>query len=86
MLESRSESQRRPVRIICTQPRRIAAITIAKRVAEELGEVVGEGVVGYKIHGVSVVSPRCKSFSALQVCYLGALPTRGRLACSQKSL
>lgn len=49
-----------PVRIIVTQPRRIAAITVAKRVAEELGEVVGEGVVGYKIRGVSVCSPKCK--------------------------
>ena len=29
---------KRPVRIVVTQPRRIAAITVAKRVAEELGE------------------------------------------------
>jgi len=50
----------RPVRIVCTQPRRIAAITVAKRVAEELGETVGEGVVGYKIRGTSVVSPKCQ--------------------------
>jgi len=49
-----------PCRIICTQPRRIAAITVAKRVAEELGEVVGEGVVGYKVRGVSVCGPKCK--------------------------
>lgn len=52
--------QRRPVRIVVTQPRRIAAITVAKRVAEELGEKVGEGVVGYKIRGTTVVSPKCK--------------------------
>jgi len=32
----------------CTQPRRIAAISVAKRIAEELGQKVGE-VVGYKI-------------------------------------
>ena len=31
---------KRPVRIVVTQPRRIAAITVAKRVAEELGEKV----------------------------------------------
>jgi ATP-dependent helicase HrpA len=35
-------------RIGCTQPRRIAAITVASRIAEELGEEVGASV-GYKI-------------------------------------
>ncbi|MBU0972583.1 MAG: ATP-dependent RNA helicase HrpA [Proteobacteria bacterium] len=32
----------------CTQPRRIAAITVAKRIAEELNEPIGQSV-GYKI-------------------------------------
>ena len=32
----------------CTQPRRIAAITVANRIAEELGEDIGKSV-GYKI-------------------------------------
>lgn len=58
-VQSRQET-RRQVRIIVTQPRRIAAITVAKRVAEELGEKVGEGVVGYKIRGTTVASPNCK--------------------------
>lgn len=58
-LKTKSE-QRRAVRIIVTQPRRIAAITVAKRVAEELGEKVGEGIVGYKIRGTTVAGPRCK--------------------------
>ena len=57
--ESRSD-HRRPVRIVVTQPRRIAAITVAKRVAEELGEEVGKGVVGYKIRGTTVAGPKCK--------------------------
>lgn len=35
-------------KIGCTQPRRIAAITVAQRIAEELGEQVGKSV-GYKI-------------------------------------
>ncbi len=35
-------------RIGCTQPRRIAAITVAARIAEELGQVPG-GLVGHKI-------------------------------------
>jgi len=36
-------------RIGCTQPRRIAAITVARRLAEELGEESLERSVGYKI-------------------------------------
>ncbi len=35
-------------KIGCTQPRRIAAVTIAHRIAEELGETLGRSV-GYKI-------------------------------------
>ncbi|MFH2220532.1 MAG: ATP-dependent RNA helicase HrpA [Pseudomonadota bacterium] len=35
-------------RIGCTQPRRIAATTVSRRIAEELGEVLGRSV-GYKI-------------------------------------
>ena len=35
-------------KIACTQPRRIAATTVAARIAEELGEVLGQSV-GYKI-------------------------------------
>ena len=34
-------------RIACTQPRRLAAVTVAERVAEELGSPVG-GIVGYQ--------------------------------------
>jgi HrpA-like RNA helicase len=34
-------SQKKDVKIICTQPRRLAAVNIAKRVAQELGEKVG---------------------------------------------
>ncbi|MCX5881242.1 MAG: DEAD/DEAH box helicase, partial [Deltaproteobacteria bacterium] len=32
----------------CTQPRRIAAMTVANRIAEEIGETIGQSV-GYKI-------------------------------------
>ncbi len=35
-------------RIVCTQPRRIAAVSVASRLAEELGDEVG-GLVGYRI-------------------------------------
>ena len=35
-------------KIVCTQPRRIAAISVATRVASERGEKLGESV-GFKI-------------------------------------
>ncbi|CDO71572.1 hypothetical protein BN946_scf184911.g42 [Trametes cinnabarina] len=35
--------------IICTQPRRIAAISVAERVAKERGEVCGRGTIGYQV-------------------------------------
>jgi len=44
-------------RIGCTQPRRIAAVTVAARIAEELGEPLGHSV-GYKIRFDDKTSPR----------------------------
>ena len=44
-----------PVSVIVTQPRRIAAISVATRVAAERGERVGSSV-GYRIRGESAVS------------------------------
>jgi len=41
----------------CTQPRRIAAVSVASRVAEELGEHVGQSV-GYKIRFENKTGPR----------------------------
>ena len=41
-------SNSRPCRIICTQPRRISAISVAERVATERGERLGQAV-GYQI-------------------------------------
>lgn len=42
------ESRKERCKILCTQPRRIACISIAKRVASELGKKVGD-LVGYHI-------------------------------------
>ncbi|GAB1605067.1 3'-5' RNA helicase YTHDC2-like isoform X2 [Argonauta hians] len=44
-------------RIFCTQPRRIAALSIAERVSAERGEKIGQ-IVGYQIRLESKVSPR----------------------------
>ncbi|XP_040915601.1 3'-5' RNA helicase YTHDC2 isoform X2 [Toxotes jaculatrix] len=46
-----------PCRILCTQPRRLAAIAVAERVAAERGESVGQ-TVGYHIRLESRVSPK----------------------------
>lgn len=35
--------------LICTQPRRLAALSVADRVAKERGEVVGQGSIGYSV-------------------------------------
>ncbi|CEM27081.1 unnamed protein product [Vitrella brassicaformis CCMP3155] len=45
--------------IMCTQPRRLACIALARRVASELGEDLGQ-TVGYRISGDSMVSGRTK--------------------------
>lgn len=38
-------------RVLCVQPRRMAVVAVATRVAEELNERLGEAVVGYHIGG-----------------------------------
>ncbi len=59
---------RRPVNIICTQPRRISAIGVADRVAAERGQRVG-GTVGYAVRGES----RQSSETCLLFCTTGVL-------------
>ncbi|XP_038072672.1 3'-5' RNA helicase YTHDC2-like isoform X2 [Patiria miniata] len=44
-------------RILCTQPRRLSALSIAERVASERGESIGQ-TVGYQIRLESRVSPK----------------------------
>ncbi|XP_069787051.1 3'-5' RNA helicase YTHDC2 isoform X3 [Narcine bancroftii] len=46
-----------PCRIFCTQPRRLAAIAVAERVAAERGEKIGQ-TIGYQIRLESRVSPK----------------------------
>ncbi|XP_017282872.1 3'-5' RNA helicase YTHDC2 [Kryptolebias marmoratus] len=57
-----------PCRIFCTQPRRLAAIAVAERVAAERGENVGQ-TVGYHIRLESRVSPK----TLLTFCTSGVL-------------
>ena len=45
------------IRMICCQPRRLTAVTVAERIAAERGEKVG-GTIGYQIRLESSVSTR----------------------------
>ena len=42
-------AQGRGASIVCTQPRRISAMTVSERIANERGESVGQSTVGYQI-------------------------------------
>lgn len=55
LLEDASE-HKIPYRIICTQPRRLSAISISERVAQERNEILGQ-TVGYQIRLESKISP-----------------------------
>ncbi|XP_021332046.1 3'-5' RNA helicase YTHDC2 isoform X1 [Danio rerio] len=57
-----------PCRIFCTQPRRLATIAVAERVAAERGENIGQ-TVGYQIRLESRVSPK----TLLTFCTSGVL-------------
>ena len=59
------------VRVAVCEPRRLAAVTVAERVAAERGEKVG-GTVGYQIRLESCVSPR----TCLTFCTYGVLLRR----------
>lgn len=63
-----SASKGSEANIICTQPRRIAAVTVAERVAFERSEGIGE-TVGYQIR----LNSRCSSETRLMYCTTGVL-------------
>eukprot|EP00931_Biecheleriopsis_adriatica_P024385 TRINITY_DN1520_c1_g1_i2.p1 TRINITY_DN1520_c1_g1~~TRINITY_DN1520_c1_g1_i2.p1 ORF type:complete len:3371 (-),score=1236.43 TRINITY_DN1520_c1_g1_i2:41-9523(-) len=44
--------------VVCTQPRRLAAVTLAQRVSKEMGESTVGGLVGYRISGESAIDSR----------------------------
>ena len=54
------DSAERPVRIACSQPRRLSAIAVAERVAFERGEKIGDSV-GYEVRFERCVGPPEKS-------------------------
>lgn len=60
-----------PCSVVCTQPRRISAITVADRVADERGERVGDSV-GYSVRLESKAGPN----TSLLFCTTGILLRR----------
>jgi len=59
--DEQEASRRSPLMIAVTQPRRVAAISVAHRVAEELGESrVGHGLVGYAVRFDDRSGPRTR--------------------------
>ena len=71
MILDDSQAHNKPCRIFCTQPRRLAALSIAERVAAERGEKVGQ-TVGYQIR----LESRWDEYKCLyqDVSELGLLP------------
>lgn len=67
LLEEASETGE-PISIVCTQPRRIAAISVAERVASERCEAVGE-VVGYQVK----LNAKRSATTRLSFCTTGVL-------------
>ncbi|KAE9421264.1 hypothetical protein Angca_004957, partial [Angiostrongylus cantonensis] len=67
LLEDAHENQQ-PLRIVCTQPRRLPAIAVASRVARERGEALGS-TVGYHIRLEQRTSPQ----TVLTYCTSGVL-------------
>nr|CAD7460813.1 unnamed protein product [Timema tahoe] len=70
-LLSYNPQNRRHVEIVCTQPRRLSAIGVAERVADERAERVGQSV-GYQIRLESKIS----SMTRLTFCTTGILLRR----------
>ncbi|XP_016979971.1 ATP-dependent RNA helicase DHX29 [Drosophila rhopaloa] len=59
---------RAPVRIIVSQPRRIAAISVSERISQERGETPGS-TVGYQIR----MNSKCSSYTVLSLTTSGCL-------------
>ncbi|XP_059140316.1 putative ATP-dependent RNA helicase DHX57 [Physella acuta] len=71
ILEEALQEEEFAANIVCTQPRRISAMSVAKRVAEEMAEPLG-GLVGYQIRLESNTSNQTR----LLFCTIGILLRR----------
>ncbi|KIK93741.1 hypothetical protein PAXRUDRAFT_12465 [Paxillus rubicundulus Ve08.2h10] len=69
--------------IICTQPRRLAALSVADRVAKERGEVVGSGSIGYSVRFESKLP---EEHGSITFCTVGVLLRRLQTVMSEGGL
>lgn len=67
-----STRRSRPCRIMVTQPRRVAAVSVANRVAEERGEQIGD-IVGYQIRLESRVQKNTNLIYTTSGCLLRSI-------------
>ncbi|XP_034490179.1 3'-5' RNA helicase YTHDC2 [Drosophila innubila] len=75
LLENATD-RRQPIRIVVSQPRRIAAVSVASRIAEERGEVLGNAV-GYIIRMESNFSSNTVLSLTTSGCLLRSLAMNG---------
>ncbi|KAL4070934.1 P-loop containing nucleoside triphosphate hydrolase protein [Scleroderma citrinum] len=66
--------------IICTQPRRLAALSVADRVAKERGEIVGNGSIGYSVRFESKLP---EEHGSITFCTIGVLLRRMQSAITE---
>ncbi|KAI6031829.1 P-loop containing nucleoside triphosphate hydrolase protein [Pisolithus microcarpus] len=66
--------------IICTQPRRLAALSVAERVAKERGETVGSGSIGYSVRFESKLP---EEHGSITFCTIGVLLRRIQSAMTE---
>ena len=69
--------------IFCTQPRRLAALSVAERIAKERGERVGAGSVGYSVRFESKLP---EEHGSITFCTIGVLLRRLQSAMSEGGL
>ena len=69
--------------IVCTQPRRLAALSVADRVAKERGEVVGNGSIGYSVRFESKLP---EEHGSVTFCTIGVLLRRVQSAVTEGGL
>ncbi|KAL7743492.1 hypothetical protein ACLKA6_018629 [Drosophila palustris] len=75
-LLAHAADRRQPIRIVVSQPRRIAAVSVASRIAEERGEVLGN-TVGYIIRMESKFSSNTVLSLTTSGCLLRSLAMNG---------
>ena len=73
-------------KVLCTQPRRLAVVAVATRVAEELGEALGGDSVGYHIGQVHKAHERTRLLFSTVGIFLEQIKSNGAQALNKYSV